>query len=615
MTADLVMIVPTRGRPGNIRKVISAWDFTNAWDVADLWLAVDADDPEIEGYRELFEQTRHPDTDEPLFQLMEFDEWVPMVTKLDQASLILKDNYFALGFAGDDHIPQTINWAQTYLANLRELKTGLVHGDDGYQGANICTEWAVTADVVRTLGRMIPAPVEHMYSDVSLHDLMTEAGALRYLPQVRIEHMHPIVKKAENDEQYKRVNSREQFARDKASYDGWKNGRKSADLAAIKALQPDRRFPVAARVADRKRTTVTGRTMRSGPTRERTSMSRFPFTKEFKNVRGATPDEIGMTLADFALRVPADQEIVELGVFQGRTALIMAWGAKQGHGAHVTGIDAWDLEGNTYGPPFNEADSENWARYRITELGYADRITLHKNFASDEAAVWSAGVDDARLIGLLFVDDDHDYSGARRAVEDWAPHLADGAVIAVDDYGHPDWPGVKMAVDDLVDEGVLAPVEIYHERLAVTRLTDTGKRQADLQPTAITSEGVSPSPYPAVAGQVAADPVNTVWRSPDIQIYDGSWAEPDADGFTDGSHGGSPHESNDPDQVDTEVSGEEPPLRITVHEGELSGVAEGTSIEDLTIPQLKTLARRRNIILGVRKDKRSEILQALKDGR
>jgi len=598
MTVELAMIIPTRGRPENIRKVISAWDFTNAWDVADLYLAVDEDDPEIQRYQALFEEHRHPDTDEPLFHLTFSATWVPMVSKLDRTAngLALSGKYFALGFAGDDHLPRTINWAQTYLAKLRELKTGLVHGDDGYQGSNICTEWAVTSDVVRTLGRMIPAPVEHMYSDVSTHDLMTAADALAYLPQVRIEHMHPIVKKAENDEQYRRVNSREQFRQDKIKYDSWRNGRMSEHLAAVKALQPDRVIPVVpARGRPVRPAVMKAQVLRSGPTRRKAApimtSRNFPFSREFKEVRGATPDEIGMTLADFATGVPADQEIVELGVFQGRTALILAWGAKQGHGAHVTGIDAWDLEGNTYGPPFNEAESERWAQYRIQELGYADRITLVKNFASDAAAIWGDPekwlTGRVKPIGLLFVDDDHSYEGARRAVEDWAPHLAPGAVIAIDDYGHPDWPGVEMAVTDLVNEGVLYPVQIYHERLAVTRLAEAAPGALSRGLTAITSEGVSPSP---VATEPGCQHPECVLEHP---------------------HAG-PAELS---VSDTEVSTEAPGLRTVVSAGELTGVVAGTPIGELAIPQLKTLARRRNIVLGVRKDKRDLILQALADGK
>lgn len=228
---------------------------------------------------------------------------------------------------------------------------------------------------------------------------------------------------------------------------------------------------------------------RSGPKRgiNAPPKSPFPFPPSFRYVVGATPDEIGFTLADFAKNVPADQEIVELGVYQARTALIMAWGAGEGHGAHVTAIDAWDLLGNVYSPPFTLAETRAAAEHNVRSVGYEDRVMLINAFSHEMAERWRFPGMPQRPIGLLFVDGDHTKEGARRDIEAWAPHLAPGAVIAVDDYGHPDWPGVAEAVDELVTKGFLEPVEVYHDRLAVTRL-------ADREITAITSEGVEPEP-------------------------------------------------------------------------------------------------------------------------
>lgn len=255
------------------------------------------------------------------------------------------------------------------------------------------------------------------------------------------------------------------------------------------------------------------RLQRSAPSggRNAAPKSRFPFPREFREIRGATPDEIAFTLADFAKQVPADQEIVELGVFQARTAVIMAWGASLGSGAHVTAIDPWELTGNVYDPPFTDANTRAIAEHNVASIGYGDRIRLLHGFSADVADGWGGFSLDDRDVGLLFVDGDHTKEGARRDIEAWAPHLAPGAVIAVDDYGHPDWPGVAQAVDELVDEGILAPIELFHDRLAVTKLADRSWDDPDSDPlgdtvkmaevmrerqiTAITSEGVEPEPF------------------------------------------------------------------------------------------------------------------------
>jgi len=443
---------------------------------------------------------------------------------------------------------------------------GMVYSDDGYQGKKLSTEWAVTTNAVRLIGRMVPAPVEHMYCDNAILDLYTEARMVVHLPQVRIEHLHPVAKKAENDAQYQRVNSREQFKKDGDAYRGWKNGRMAADLFKLKALRPGQ-----------------GRLVQKGK-----KMGRSPFPHHFKQVRGATPTDIEITLADLAIRVPKGQEIVELGVFQGKTALVLAWGAQQGQGAHVTAVDAWDLAGNTYGPPFTDAGSKAWARHWVRSLGYSNHIDLVNAFSHEVGADWSGPP-----VGLLFVDADHSYEGARRDIEAWAPHLAEGATIAVDDYHHPDWPGVAEAVDALVAEGVLAPIELYHERLAVTRLAGGGSRV-----TAVTSEGVSPSPspivedhhpYPAASDQVAV-PV-------DKAALEAEWNQVDPEGV-----------------AALRASADTYSSRSLVAEGELDGIPAGTPIDELTHARAKALAAARGITLGTRKDKKSETLEALKAG-
>lgn len=485
----LAVIVPTRGRPENIHKVIAAWDETDAWECADLYPVVDADDPEVEGYREVFREF-------PKLWPMQIPTWEPLVPKLNWAAKVRaeEDQHFAIAFAGDDHLPRTQGWAQQYLSALWQMRTGMVYGDDGYQGAKLSTEWAVTADVVRELGRMVPAPVDHLFCDNAMMDLFGGAGALRHLPEVRIEHMHPAAGKGASDDQYVKVNSRMQYSADGKTYQGWRKLDLPSQIEIIRKLRGE--TPAAPARPSRERTRpVRGsgprKVQRSGPSRFSVPpKSKFPFPTEFRQVVGATPDEIAFTLADFAKQVPADQEIVELGVYQARTALIMAWGAAQGNGAHVTAVDAWDLPGNTYHPPFTDAATRERAYANVQNLGYGERATLIRGFASEVGREWVENPKKGGAsVGLLFVDDDHSADGVNAAFEAWRPHLADGAVIAFDDYGHPDWPGVAQAVDELVDSGTLAPIELYHDRLAVTRIAAAPNPERKI--TSITSEGVS----------------------------------------------------------------------------------------------------------------------------
>jgi predicted O-methyltransferase YrrM len=328
-------------------------------------------------------------------------------------------------------------------------------------------------------------------------------------------------------------------------------------------------------------------------------MRKLPVPKSLRKVKGATPDEIGLTLADFAIGVPADQAIVEIGVYQGRTALLMAWGAQQGNGAHVWAIDPWEKTGNVYDPPFTDIGTRRWAEYNVKATGYSRHVTLIHAFSQEISDNWVLEYGDARQVGLLFVDGDHTKEGAKRDILGWAPHLAPGATIAVDDYHHPDWPGVAEAVDELVDEGVLEPVQVYHDRLAVTRLSSGTEIDRELskadRATAITSEGVSPSPYPAAKGQVAVEP-DAVDR-----LFDDPAPQPNLAEL----------------MPDTEVSTDRTKLTLaeSIEIGELESVPSTATITELNLTQLKALAKHRSIVLGARKDKKDLILQALREGK
>lgn len=215
--ADLLVIVPTRSRPEAVPRVVEAWENTGAFlDGAELLFVVDADDPAISDY---VNQINFAGASRRVMAT-----WQPLVPKLNAAAATAvrdADPPFAIGFAGDDHLPRTPGWVRRYVDTLRAAGTGIVYGDDGYQHEKLPTQWAMTSDIVRALGGMIPAPVEHLYCDNAVHDLGQLLGRLYYLGDVLIEHMHPVAGKAETDEQYERVNSRQQYRGDRPAYRRW----------------------------------------------------------------------------------------------------------------------------------------------------------------------------------------------------------------------------------------------------------------------------------------------------------------------------------------------------------------------------------------------------------
>jgi hypothetical protein len=232
---ELVVIVPTRSRPESVGRVVQAWAETGAGDEgAELLFVVDEDDPAgADRYRNAL--AGRP----PWVSAVYESTWCPLVPKLNRIALSLALGRYAsfIGFAGDDHLPRTSGWVGRYLGALYALGTGVVYCDDGYQHQNIPTQWGMSADIVRALGRMVPAPVDHLYCDNAIRDLALAANCLTYLSDVLIEHMHPVAGKAPTDEQYDRVNSGEQYRKDRKAYREWvRSGALTHDAEVIRQL-------------------------------------------------------------------------------------------------------------------------------------------------------------------------------------------------------------------------------------------------------------------------------------------------------------------------------------------------------------------------------------------
>jgi hypothetical protein len=216
---DLVTIVPTRSRPEAVERVVEAWQATGALDEgAELLFVVDRDDPRCDEYRAALITC-------PIGVTGAYaDVWRPLVPKLNTiaSGLSIGRYAYAVGFAGDDHLPRTPGWVGRYLAALRAAGTGIVSCADGYRTDGLPTQWAMTSDIVRALGAMVSAPVDHLYCDDAVRDLGREANCLTYLDDVLIEHMHPVAGKAPTDAQYERVNGRPQYRADRRAYHSWR---------------------------------------------------------------------------------------------------------------------------------------------------------------------------------------------------------------------------------------------------------------------------------------------------------------------------------------------------------------------------------------------------------
>jgi hypothetical protein len=56
-------------------------------------------------------------------------------------------------------------------------------------------------------------------------------------------------------------------------------------------------------------------------------------------------------------------------------------------------------------------------------------------------------------VDLLYIDSSHEREGTIRELEAWAPVLRESSVVVFDDYSHPEFPGVREAIEELRLEG------------------------------------------------------------------------------------------------------------------------------------------------------------------
>lgn len=231
MSAELAMVVPSRGRPLSVQRQGHAWKQTMPNGGADLIWVLDADDP---GYDEYCDRA----LGFPFMKVLTIESWAPMVPKLNSAARVLAPDYRFLGFIGDDHLPRTRVWHEALALWLAAAGTGIAYGMDGFQNENLPTWWCMTSNIVEALGgRMVPAPVQHMYCDNAVQVLGQRAGVIDFLPHVTIEHIHPVAGKAEWDEGYKRVNRAEQYERDRTAFTGWLADGLQADVDSVRRLR------------------------------------------------------------------------------------------------------------------------------------------------------------------------------------------------------------------------------------------------------------------------------------------------------------------------------------------------------------------------------------------
>lgn len=221
---DIAVIVPTRGRPENARRLVHAFETTVSAPVQ-LILGVDEDDERQDEYLELAA---------PRVEVI-VGPRLRMAGTLNAIAREVAYDYDILGFMGDDHLPRTKSW-DTYIDHAM-IPGGVVYCNDLIQGEALPTEVFLDAKIVQTVGGFVPEGFIHLFLDNTWKTWGERTGKLIYLGNVIIEHLHPLVGKADSDDGYTEVNSHAVWSADEERFNQYVNsGELDYDVAALKRI-------------------------------------------------------------------------------------------------------------------------------------------------------------------------------------------------------------------------------------------------------------------------------------------------------------------------------------------------------------------------------------------
>lgn len=212
---DLLVIVPSRGRPESVEPVAVDF-FGNGTGLADLMFATDDDQP-------LY----------PAFDGVQFTVGprLRMCGTLNAVAVENADKYKYIGFMGDDHRTRTFGWDQKVIAALESHN--VVYGNDLIWGEGLPTAVFLRSEIVRKLGYMAPPELIHLYLDNFWLEL-GRATSIKYLDDVIIEHLHPSAGKAEWTPEYQEVNDSALYQHDEQAFKTYMETRFQSDLDKLR---------------------------------------------------------------------------------------------------------------------------------------------------------------------------------------------------------------------------------------------------------------------------------------------------------------------------------------------------------------------------------------------
>ncbi|HZH33342.1 MAG TPA: class I SAM-dependent methyltransferase [Pyrinomonadaceae bacterium] len=168
----------------------------------------------------------------------------------------------------------------------------------------------------------------------------------------------------------------------------------------------------------------------------------LPQTVE--NVEGfLTPHEMRF-LALLAAYPTAKGEVLEIGSFKGKSTVILAKAAALTGNGRINAVDPMTAPSET--DPDLRGDESSFPDFQknLEKHGVTNTVEFNRTFSFELAKTWN------KPIRFLWIDGDHTYKGTKLDFDGFAPHLSDGAIVAIHDVLHAFEGGVRVVMEDIL---------------------------------------------------------------------------------------------------------------------------------------------------------------------
>lgn len=219
----LGILLPTRGRPGNLHRFLEATTMTAVdWH---LYLRIDYDDPALLGYDDLLDKWSYYEKQITVIS----GERIGFGASLNEvAARAEKDGVSHIGMFGDDVVPVDHGWDAALVEALGD-NLGVAYGDDGLRKKHepdLPTHYVTQTEVYRRLGYLAPPTIRHLFLDNVARDIGRYLKNFVFVP-VEIQHRHPWIEGEQIDDRTYQEGGRNPNIRkaDRMAYIRWTQDR------------------------------------------------------------------------------------------------------------------------------------------------------------------------------------------------------------------------------------------------------------------------------------------------------------------------------------------------------------------------------------------------------